>query len=203
MTSSRRTRVLAMVVIGLLVLVLASRAGLLPAFAGAPDPDAPPTARQAYLEQARLHAEQQALVSRAGLWRSAAERAEEIRAGLRGAVISAPTPALAGARLRDQVLSALRDLSIRSPSATVASVSAGESEDGSPARILRMNVSFDATQHADAYAAIDLLENLPDVRTHIESVEISGPGRPQSGRVATVRLRLAALALIESGEGAS
>ncbi len=201
MNSGKRTQILSVITVVLIAVVALSKWGVLPAMGGSSDPDAPPSARERYLDQSRLRAQESELVTQAPLWRRARAQATDARESLDDAVITAPTPALAGAQLRDEVLSALRDLSLRAPNATVASSNALDPE--SPeVRLLSVDVSFDATQHADAYVAIDRLENLPRIRTNIESVQMTGPSRSQMGRVATVRLRLVALAIVEQGGAA-
>lgn len=156
-----------------------------------------PTPRSIYLARASLTAAQDALLAQADRWRTALDRTEQSWGVARRSVVAARSLELAGARFRDMALQAIVDLDIASPAATVVPADAPTANTAMMILPLQLDVQFDARQHSDIYAAIDRLENMPGVRTNIESLRLDGPGRIQMPRLATVRLRLTALALIE------
>jgi len=193
--SSSRTIILACIVGALVIVVLASRSGVLGSLLGEDDEMLSP--QSAYLARASLAAQERSLIADAPNWREAAQQADQIWSDLHTQILSARSVELAGDRFRDIALDALVGLDIAAPSASIVPLQG--KMDGSVDHIvtITLDLQFDARRHSDIYAAVDRLEHLPHLRTSISTLRIDGPGRMQLPRLATVRMRLIALASIE------
>lgn len=194
--STSRIPLMASVAAILGALVLADRAGVLPGSASAETDVSSPASRFAALAQADQ--EETALLSQAGSWRQAAERAENEWRRASAGLVRAATAELAETRFREIVKGAIQDVPLVSPERIVYIRDAAAARGN--IQTLRLSVEFDAHSARDAYTIIDRLEHLPDARARIEQFKVEGPGRIQAPEQVTVTLTLSAAALIGGEE---
>jgi hypothetical protein len=196
MKKAGTTTPLLMIAALLVALVGADRFGWLPGRSG-PEDDAADSPRARYLAAAATHEADRALIARAGQWRAAAADAQSRWDAARSRLVAAPTVELAESRLRELVLAALADLKIASPRVTYVKepVAAG-AEAAGRVRPIALRVEFDATNHRDAYLALDRVRHLPDAAVVISSLVLDGPGRAQLPEQMTVSITLRAAALV-------
>lgn len=178
-------------------LLAAELAGVLPGGAAAESEET--GLRQEYLAAAAQEQQEQQLIRQAGAWRAAMTEAGKQWSELRRTLIAAPTLDLAQSTLRDLVQQRITDMKrIASPRFTYIP------EAGEPASRIRpisLRVDFDATSHAEAYAALDRIENMSGVLVSLASIRIEGPGRAQMPEQITVSATVRALALVGEGAG--
>lgn len=207
-TKRSNTPLLAGLAAAMVGLVALDRAGLLPG--GDAAPDAPARGpRAAYEDRAAQHAQDAALLARAGEAQRLARDAGEAWNSLRASLVPGATQELAEARLRELAASVMADLSLLSPPrlSTVRLAAPAPAEPGaSPSpedasiRPIAIRVEFDAASSADAFVIIDRLENMPDVRSEVSQLSVSGPGRVQLPEQVSVSLTLRAAAHIGGGD---
>jgi hypothetical protein len=180
--------------------VIVDRTGLL----GSSDASA--GSAEVFRDAQAVLAQQRALVADAERIAEARDAARSAwREASRGVIVETTRP-LAESTLRAAVLAAARSsgadvFSIRaSPAEPAASSVNRELEDsGSSVRAIALSVGFDARVPGDAYEVIDTLERLPDIRTRVTTIDVSGPGiMLEAGRAISVSLTVEALALIEN-----
>ncbi len=201
-----RTRNIMLGVLGVLgVLVVGDTLGLLPKPGeSGTEADAPPSsARQQYLSAAGALAREQALLARAPEIAGALERARAAWGQVRSEMIVAPTVDQAEAAFRERVLAVTKDFSLTAVSASPLRIEAAATPaaaaTGAGAAVVRpvaLRLQFDTAKPQDAYRLIDLLENMPDLRSTVTNASLVGPGLPQIPTQVTVNVTVRALASI-------
>lgn len=203
MIPSGRKGALMLGIIALAALVGADRMGWLPAPASADEPNSGGTRRDLYIAAAEAAAEDSALLESATATESALARATEQWLQLRSQCVVGKTAELAEASFRERVLAATKDLGISDANAAPVRVEAVAEEGKSGDAALRpiaLRVQFDTDQPQQVYRVVDVLENLPDIRTSIINVSITGPGLPQVPTMVTASITLHALAVVGESE---
>lgn len=203
MSPSGRKSALMLGIVALAALVGADRMGWLPAAASADEPTEGGTPRDMYITAAESAAEDRALLESATPTESALTRATEQWQQLRSQCVVGKTAELAEASFRERILAATKDLGISSANAAPVRVETG-AEPGKPAdatlRPIALRVQFDTDQPQVVYRVIDVLENLPDIRTSITQVSVTGPGLPQVPTMVTASITIRALAVVGESE---
>lgn len=195
MRPARRSAMLVGAALLLTALVIADQAGLFASggAGGAGGAGAGGGARAPYIEQAALTAQTSALVEQGPQWAQLRETLEAERDGAMRRMIVAPSGELAAARLRGMVESAMSELGLRLTSS--AAIRPDTPLEGSPLRVIGLTLDFDAVDPDAVFALVERLENLPDARTTINSISLSGPMR--MGREGlTVSMELRALSMV-------
>jgi len=200
-----RTRNILLGAIGVLaVLVIGDTLGLLPKpgeSASDTDAAAPASPRQQYLAAAEALARDRALLARAPEVAAALERARASWAQVRAEMIVAPTVDQAEAAFRERILAVTKDFSFTAVSASPQRIDAAASPAAATTatatvRPVALRLQFDTAKPQDAYRLIDLLENMPDLRTSVTNISLVGPGLPQIPSQVTVNVTVRALASI-------
>lgn len=200
-----RTRNILLGTLGVLgILVVGDTLGLLPK-PGAADADtdaaAPASARQQYLDAAGALARDRALLARAPEVAASLERARAAWGQVRAEMIVAPTLDQAEAGFRERVLAVTKDFSLTAVSASpvrieAAATTAAATTGAAVVRPVALRLQFDTAKPQDAYRLIDLLENMPDLRSSVTNVSLVGPGLMQTTNQVTVNITVRALASI-------
>ena len=153
----------------------------------------------AYAVEAAQLAQARAAAASAVEWEAAADRAAEAWEARRGLAISAPSAAIAAARLRSLIEPILADegLSLVS-SETLPARAAGES---GRVMVVGLSASIESRDAESVYRFIDRVEHLPEARATVEAMALRGPGRLGGAGRLSATLRLRAAAVIE-GSGA-
>jgi hypothetical protein len=163
--------------------------------AGAGDAGGAPSARQAYAAQAASLAGAEAITARVEEWREAARRARGAWERAKERIIVAPSPSVAQTRLAEIVQ---REMAGAGATLRVSdSLAPRQPVEGEALRVVGLTLDFEVASPDSLYALLDALENLEDVRTNVERLEIAGPARG-GGSGLTVKMDLLALAWIES-----
>lgn len=205
MKDKRSNRMILGGVVGVLLLaVLADRLGLIPSASADESEDVATSAAQRYLNERRQLDEEQALLATRKEVDKALAAVREEWSKATQTLAHGQTAELAEAAFRERVLATAGDLGLRSVSASA--VRDGTSVDSkrpaalSSLRPIALRLQFDTERPAEVYRLVDALENLPDVRTSVDSVSIAGPGMVQVGSQVTATIVVRAMALVgESG----
>jgi hypothetical protein len=198
----RNTMVLA--VVALAALVGADRMGWLPtAEVEADNAGTATTPRDRYLESAESVALDRALLASAGQTAAALEDAQSRWAQVRSECVVGNTAELAEASFRERILAATRDLGIQNANAAAVRVESAPTAATSTDRVLRpiaLRVQFDTDKPQEIYRVVDVLENLPDIRTSITAISLVGPGLPQVPNQVTASITVGAIAVVGEAE---
>lgn len=160
-----------------------------------------------YREKQRKLTRRTAFLEEVGRWRDALDTLEQRAREAAETAVVASTEDLAESKLRETVLDEIGACDIQSPSAERSSTSRVPTADGEPrerdtgVRVLTLELRFDAPSPEAAFCVVDRLENMPELRLNIDSLDIQGPGRRQTGGrgigVTTATLYVRALAVVE------
>ncbi len=198
---NQRTRTLALALVFALVglALLADRTGMLDRLRAGGGSGA--GAQSAYFAAAEQHALEQGLIAQRAMWEAALAQARSTAAQLDTIAHRAPTEQIAAADIRDRLTEAIRNrgtasLSIKGrPPAPIPDDAAAPE-----VRIITFDIGFDARDPSVAFAIIDILENLPDLRTQITNVSLDGPGFKQiTTEPIAVALQVRTIAIISGG----
>lgn len=151
----------------------------------------------AYLAQAAVTEKSERLVNQADDWNRLLEDAQARWASVRERMIEAPSAEIASARLTQIIERIMRDMDL---SLTVSdALPVRRPLEDEPLHVIGLSVSFSALNPDVVMRLVDRLENLPEVRTNLARLQISGPGRRlRAGVEVTIELR--ALAWIPQGD---
>jgi hypothetical protein len=171
----------------------------------AEEADAAPTPRERYLEELSLSRRQQALADQAEQWNAALERARGAWDSASREMVRGRTLELAEAGFRERVLAEVKDLKFSDSSANTQRVEAPAAAAPLPVapasgtasvRTIGLKVDVRTDSPAEVYRLIDRLENMPDARAGVVSVELRGPGLAQTPGEVNASITVQALALI-------
>ncbi|MFG0293838.1 MAG: hypothetical protein ACIAQF_10600 [Phycisphaerales bacterium JB065] len=174
MTGDRKRTLILLGVVALLALLVAWDRGLL---GGSGEPTLQP--RQRYeLVNAQLRLQRDLLESEGAMTerRDQARRAWE---GLRGRLVTAPTPEVAPAELRERVNAELRRHGVRAMRVLGEEVrEAAEAGDGTSRRVIpiRIRITFDAPDSQTLYGAIAALDGTERFHARVSELTIRGGG---------------------------
>lgn len=191
MTRDQRRKAMLVGAAGVLAIGVAlDRAGFF-STAGGEGSDADRAA--SYLQQAALVERNAQLAHYSDAWQDVLAESRSAFQRAVATMIVAPSPELAADRLRRQAEAAMNDLGIK---LTVSAVTPARTPlENEPLRVVGLQLDFDAPNPDVVFRLIDRLENLPDTRTHIGSLALTGPG-PGVRTGLRVSMKLEALALI-------
>lgn len=190
-----RTRVLAGVMVALAAAVGVDR------FAGAGGSAAsdgvPLSARARYLDEARLVAQMRGLIGREASYAEALERTRARWEAARDRLVTAPSPGLAEAQFRDEVLQFVRLRGIEGARTSGTESLAIDGDDR--LRLIELRLEFETPSAGQAYELLDDIEHLRGLWTRISGVEVSGPGRIPRERRLSASITIEAIAFVEGG----
>jgi len=190
MTSENRRIVVLVALAGVVgAIVAVDRMGLL-------EGGSESTPRSAYVAQAELTEAAGAMVESAEEWQALVDTLEERWRSAREAMIDAPSPEVATARLRDAADRAMRDLGLSLDAWSPLSIRTPI--EGEPIRVVGLSLDLEAPNPDLVYRLVDRLEHLPEARVSVQRLTIGGPG-PRPGQGVRVGLELEALAWIGGG----
>lgn len=197
MSPETRRRALLLGAVSLLgAAVVADRAGL---FAGGGETEESGSATEAYLRTAALVEESESAAAGLEDLRSVIRTGEAQWQAARARLIEAPSADVAADRLRRAAETAMSDLGLK---LAVSAVSPPRAPvEGEALRVIALTLDFEAPNPDVVWRLIDRLENLPEARTSIARLTVTGPG-PGVRTGLRVSLDLQALALV-SVDGAA
>ncbi|MEC9372626.1 MAG: hypothetical protein VYC34_02235 [Planctomycetota bacterium] len=167
----------------LVIAVVADRAGL---FSGAGDEAR--GAREVYLEEAAIAEEMRSVAARVDAERVLVEQTSDAWNRARERMITARSADIASTRLRDIVERIMGDLGL-----TLAVSDATQPRrlvEGEGLYLIGLDLSFEALNPDVVYRLVDRLEHLPEARTNVANLSITGPGRgPRAGIDVTMKLQ--------------
>lgn len=200
-TARRSAMMLSIAVLA--ALVAADRMGWIPSAEADDDAPAGDTPRHIYLQTAEASAKDRALLDAAGETARALDDAQALWAQARSECVIGKTAELAEAAFRERILAAARNLGVQNANATAVRTDAPAKTETAADRVLRpiaLRLQFDTAAPQEIYRVIDVLENLPDLRTSISSISLVGPGLPQVPNQVTASIIISAIAVVGEGD---
>lgn len=170
----------------------------------AAESDAPPTAREQYIEELALTRRQEALIAQNEKWSQARAGAESAWDDVSRELVRGRTMELAEAGFRERVLAEVKDMKFidssantqrPTESAPTQPVAQAASQTAS-IRTIGLKVDVRTNSPAEVYRLIDRLEHMPDARAGVIGVELRGPGLAQTPGEVSASITVHALALV-------
>ena len=194
-SESGMVRVLLVVAVILAAAVIGDR--VLKARASEEDTASP---RARYLDKARVVDAKRDLVAHTDAWTATVEDARRAWAETRQLVVEAPTPELAVAGFRDDVLAATSGFDL--PIKRVASTRS-EPIAGAPGmHLLEVRLEMESFAVPDVLRLIDRLENLPHRLTGVSEVRLDGPGQNTARHELGATVIVQSIGYVQAGGGA-
>ncbi len=191
MSGSTRTAVLLTATVLLLGAVMADRAGLVDRVLGAGGASEEP-----YLVKAQLVADQEALIAERSAWERAAAEARRMLEGMGERVIHAPSVSLAENELRERVRREMESVGLTLASSVSATPSLAGTVGEQGVHRVGLTLSLITDDPLLVTRLVDLLENMNDLVTSIERVELRGPGAMQARPQLEATITIMGLAII-------
>ena len=193
-SESGMVRLLVVVAAILAVVVIGDR--VLKARASDEDTASP---RARYLDKAKVVDAKRDLVAHTVAWATTLDEARSAWTDTRQLVVEAPTPELAVAGFRDDVLAATSGFDL--PVARAASTKS-EPIVGAPGmHLLEVRLELQSYSVPDVLRVIDRLENLPHRLTGVSEVRLDGPGQNTAGRELGATVIVQSIGYVEAGGG--